>query len=274
MNPQTAEHETGHETLHVTDPVSGSVWQVPKRITRTIHADVAERWVANAQVTRAVARRIVAPAYLEPMPMNGRHVLSLCAMFMRHAAPIWAPLHMGPASHNCALRIACIDLRDNSPAVWVDHRYTDSCLAGAVSKLGFAPVRPHLAVSRHPRGGRQRLSMQTLDEAINLDLIETTAPAPHDPLFNSTQQFADYFLAGVRSYGPTDRPGRYTVVDLDKKRVGPFEAITAMQGKLKTGWGDYACHSVYRSRNCLYHWHYIGLTDGEGRVIPGAYPRD
>lgn len=258
------------QTLEITDPATGHRWHIPWQLTRTIHAEVAERWVANVQVTRAVARRIVAPAYLEPQPVDGRHVLSLCAIFMRHAAPIWAPLNLGPASHNCALRIACTDLRDGSPVVWVDHRYTDSHLAGTLSKLGFAPVRPHLAVSRHPRGGRQRLGLQTLDDAINLDLIETTDTRQTDPLFHSTQQFADYFLAGSRSFGPTDHPGQYTVVDLDKKRVGPFEAITHMTGTLRTGWGDYACHSVYRSCDCLYHWHYVGLIDGVGQMPPGS----
>lgn len=261
-----------HETLDIQDPETGRIWQIPKQITRTIQADVAERWVANAEVTRAVCRRIIAPAYLEPVPVNDRHVLSLCAIFMRHAAPNWAPLNMGPASHNCALRIACMDLRDGSPAVWVDHRYTDSPLAGVLSKLGFAPVRPHLAVSRHPRGGKQRLSLQTLDDAIKLDLIETSAPGPEISLFKNTEQFADYFLAGSRSYGPTDKPGEYTVVDLAKQRVGPFQAITTMRGSLKTGWGGYTCNSVYRSRNSLYRWHYVGLIDGKGVMLSHSDP--
>jgi hypothetical protein len=258
-----------HETLSITDPATGRVWEVPRRLTRTVVADVAERWVANVDLSQDACRRIVTPPFLEPIPVNGRHILSLCAIFMRHTAPAWAPLHMGPASHNCALRVACTDRRDGSPAVWVDHRYTDSPLAGALSKLGFAPVRPHLIVSRHPRGGKQRLGLQTLDGEINLDLIETSEPQPADPLFKNSEQFADYFLAGSRSYGPTDRPGQYTVVDLDKQRVGPFEAITSMHGSFKTRWGGYTCQSVYLSRNSLYRWRYVGLTNSEGRMIPG-----
>ncbi len=261
------------QTLNITDPETGRIWEIPRRLTRTIMADVAERWVANVDISQDVCRHIVTPPFLKPIPVNGRHILSLCAIFMRHAAPTWTPLHMGPSSHNCALRVACIDQRDGSPAVWVDHRYTDSHLAGALSKLGFAPVRPHLAVSQHPRGGKHRLSLRTLDGSISLNLIETSnhtpsahpdTPAHPAPLFRDRDHFTDYFLSGTRSYGPTDQPGRFTVVDLTKTRVGPFQHISTMRGTLKTLWGTHPCNSVYRSRNSLYRWHYVGEVDRLG----------
>ncbi len=255
------------ETLDITDPATGRIWEIPRRLTRNIMADVAERWVANIEISEDVCHRIVTPPFLEPIPVNGRHILSLCAIFMRHAAPTWAPLQLGPPSHNCALRVACIDQRDASQAVWVDHRYTDSHLAGALSKLGFAPVRPHLVVSRHPRGGKQHLGLRTLDGDITLNLIETSNPTPQippPPLFHDRDHFADYFLSGVRSYGPTDNPDQFTVVDLTKLRIGSFKDMSTMRGTLKTPWGTHPCNSVYRSRNSLYRWHYVGEVDRTG----------
>ena len=58
---------------------------IPWRLTRVIDAEVHHRWVANVVVPPQVVRRLVLPAFLEPITVAGKPVLSLCAIFMRHA---------------------------------------------------------------------------------------------------------------------------------------------------------------------------------------------
>jgi len=251
------------EPIRIEDPATGRVWEVPRRRVTTIRAEVTERWVANVIVPEAVCRELIGPDFLAPIPTKAGYVLSLCAIFMRHAAPEWAPLHLGPASRNCALRIACTDTRTGEPAVWVDHRYSDSPLVAALAKLGFPEVHPDLDVDLgRDDYGRRRFAMTTADNMIDLSLAEfPQARRAHGRAFATTKAFEDYFTAGVRSFGPGRRRGEATVVDLHNRSDNRFEPMERYFGILRTAWGSWPVDSVYRTRNGLYEWRY------EGRIL-------
>ncbi|MEN8661666.1 MAG: hypothetical protein ACN4GF_04290 [Lentimonas sp.] len=252
--------KTNTETIRIEDPTSGQTWEVPRRKVTSVFAEVSERWVANVIVPEAVVRELVGPSFLEPIPTKAGYMLSLCAIFMKHAAPEWAPLKMGPASRNCALRVACIDTRDVSQAVWVDHRYSDSKLVEVLVKLGFPEVRANLEVtSDRDFYGHRTLQMATRDNMLDLQLVEyPEAQRVHGKAFIDTQSFEDYFLAGVRSYGPGTKPETATIVDLHKRSDNRFEPMERYFGVLRTAWGNWKVDSVYRTVNGLYEWRYEG----------------
>ena len=242
------------ETIRVTDDVTGYVWEIPKRHTTELVADVHERWVANVIVPERVACSLVQAPFLEPEKSNGHYVVSLCMIFMRHAAPAWAPLNMGPASRNCALRVACIDVRDNSPAVWVDHRYSDSQLVEALSKLGFPPVHARLKVSIHDHG----MEIRTTDGIVDLRMVEHAIQVNRPKAFASLENFEHYFTKGVRSYGPGINANEATIIDMYKDADNAFEHMRYYHGYLKTSLGAWPVDSVYRTLNGRYRWIYQG----------------
>lgn len=252
--------KTELEQIRIEDPVDGRVWEIPNRRVHTVMADVSERWVANVIVPKAVCRELIGPDFLEPVRTKAGYVLSLCAILMRHAAPDWAPLKLGPASRNCALRIACVDTRDGSDAVWVDHRYSDSCLVEALAKLGFPEVHAHLKVDQgRDLYGHRQFAMETKDNMLDLRLVEYPDLCREDSrAFGDTATFERYFTAGIRSYGPGAERNRYTIVDLHKRSDNHFEAMARYFGVLRTAWGSWPVESVYRTINGRYEWRYEG----------------
>jgi len=252
--------KTEMEPIRIHDPVADRTWEVPRRKVTSLLAEVSERWVANVIVPEAVVRTLVRPDFLEPIRVSAGYVLSLCAIFMKHAAPEWAPLRMGPSSRNCALRVACFDTRDRTPAVWVDHRYSDSILVEALAKLGFPEVHAKLKVNlERDFEGHRRFSMATDDNLLDLNLLEYPGvQRVRGRAFQSTEAFEDYFTSGIRSYGPGTTPNVSTIVDLHKRSDNHFEAMDRYFGFLRTAWGNWKIDSVYRTRNGLYEWRYEG----------------
>lgn len=250
--------------LTIVHPERGT-YRVPRRAMVSLDAAVSERWVANVLVTATEARRLVPPRFLEPTPgPEGLHVLSLCCIFMRHAAPSWAPLAFGPGSRNCALRVACTDVRDGSEAVWVDHRYTDSTLAYAIELLGFPPVHPLLRVDTADARG---LRLATTDGVLALDL-RREAMTPMPLAFADADAFHAYFCAGIRSYGPGPRPGLFSVVDLEKRSPNRFARVEGLGGRLTTAAvGARGVDGLYLTRDGRYRWTHAGWCDREGQLL-------
>ena len=248
------------QPIQIRDAETGQVWEVPRKKVQSVFADVSERWVANVIVPERVCRDLIGAPFLEATPVRGKYVLSLCAIFMRHAAPDWAPLKLGPASRNCALRIACRDTRTGEDVVWVDHRYSDSALVEALAKLGFPAVHAKLHVdSGRDFYGRRKMEMTTRDHVIHLRLVEyPEVRRMRSDVFTSAAAFEDYFGAGVRSYGPGTDEGTASVVDLHKRSDNHFEPMERYFGYLHTPLGNWPVDSVYRTRNGLYEWRYEG----------------
>ena len=250
-------------TITFRDPVTGAVYEIPRKPITTIDADVRERWVVNIVVPQEQARALVPLPWLKPIPARGLGIISLCAIFMRHAAPPWAPLKVGPPSHNCALRVACTDTRDGTQAVWVDHRYTDCQLARVLPYVGFPPVIPALRIVRDER--TLALHTGTIDCVIEAD---DDAPLPH--AFATAEDFEVYFGAGIRSYGPAARRDAYTVVDLEKRSTNHFIHRADRRALLRIGAQAQLADGVYCTRDGTYRWRYLGLVDEHGRPLERA----
>ena len=90
-----AKHEAEHP-LVIDD--RGRRYTIPRRRIGSVTADVAERWVANIAVPRVAVDNLIGCDLLEPQPHRGQWIISLCMIAIRHAAPDWAPLVVGPAS--------------------------------------------------------------------------------------------------------------------------------------------------------------------------------
>lgn len=248
--------------LLIDDPATGRRWQVPARPISRLDADVAERWFVNVALPPGLFRRIVPAPFLVPDGRPGATVLSLCRIRMRHGAPDWAPLRLGPASDNAALRVGCIDARDGSPAVWVDRRCTTHPLGRALAILGFPPVEPCLRVSRSDASG---LGLATADGALGCAVAPGALPAPR--LFADGAALTAWVTAGVRSYAATARADRYLVVDLEKGSPNAFELLPGWGGTLKTPWGAWATDGVYRTVDGAYQWRLLGEVDERGRRV-------
>ena len=237
------------------DPQTGRIWKLDKyREIKNIYADVYERWVVNCVVPIDVVREMIKPDFLEPILVKGKAVLSLCAIFMRHAAPSWMPLQFGPGSHNCALRIACIDKRDGSQAVWVDDRHTDSFLGPAVGLLGFPPVITGLKVEQHEKG----LQFLTRDKSV--ECVLTEGRADDENLFEKDSDFDDYFCAGIRSYSHHGKGKRIDIIDLHKLKDNKFKRQN-LKGTLKTPLGEFKVESVFLTKDGHYQWVYEGRLE-------------
>lgn len=251
--------ENDADAIHILDPATERLWTIPRDRVTSIVADVSERWIANVIIPEEYCRALIPAPFLEPVPTRAGYLLSLCAIFMRHAAPQWAPLSMGPASRNCALRIACRNRRTGQPAVWVDHRYSDSILVTALAKLGFPEVKYGLRVDfRQNSHGHQHIVMDTQDGQALLELGEAPEHDTALHTFATASDFEDYFIAGVRSYGPGEKPGQATMVDLHKRSDNHFQAMQQLTGTLKTTWGTWEVDGVYRTCNGIYEWRYEG----------------
>jgi hypothetical protein len=250
------------QPIRVTDPATGRQWSVPARTITRFDADVAERWFINAALPPALFRRIVTAPFLEPDLRDGRIVLSLCRIRMRHGAPDWAPLHFGPATDNCALRVGCIDARDGSPAVWVDRRCTDHVLGCVLKRLGFPPVDPCLEVRRSDDGG---LDLGTRDGLVACTAGLGNAPAPR--LFASDGDLTTWVAAGVRSYAAAPVRGRFRVIDLEKGSPNAFVQRAGWTARLTTPWGGWDADGVYRTVDGTYQWRVLGTVDSAGNPI-------
>ncbi len=245
--------------LLVVDPDTGERWHVPVQPISRLDADVAERWFVNVAIPLDLAEAIIATPFLRPDAIAGQAVLSLCRIRMRHGAPDWAPLALGPASDNVALRIGCRDRRDGSPAVWVDRRCTTHVLGRILPVLGFPPVEPCLRVRRSDEAG---LDLATTDDALACAVAPGTAPPP--TLFADAAALTEWVTAGVRSYAPDGRGG-YRVADLEKGSPNAFALRAGWAGWLRTPWGAWPSDGVYRTCDGVYQWRVLGRVDGHGR---------
>lgn len=237
------------------DPDTGKVWKLDHfKEIKNVNADVYERWVVNCEVEEKTVRDLVKLDCLEPVLVKGKAVLSLCAIFMRHAAPAWMPLSLGPGSHNCALRVACTDTRDGSPAVWVDKRHTDSFLGPVLGLLGFPPVITGLKVKQT----KKCLEFRTKNSEI--ECLLTKGEEKNDNLFDKDSDFDDYFCAGVRSYSPFGKGKRIEIMDLHKLKDNKFYKQN-LRGTLKTEFGEWPVESVYLTENGIYQWVHEGKVN-------------
>lgn len=238
--------------IAIEDPDTGKTWKLDKfKEIKTVNAEVYERWVVNCIVPESVLQEIIKLNFLEPVLVKGKAVLSLCAIFMRKAAPTWMPLELGPGSHNCALRVACIDKRDGSPAVWVDRRHTDSILGPVLGLLGFPPVNTGLKIIHTD----EKLEFHTKTK--ELECLLTKCETDKLSLFATDQNFEDYFCAGIRSYSPYGKGSRIDIIDLHKKKDNRFY-LQNMEGTMKTQFGEWPVESVYLTEDALYQWVFEG----------------
>ncbi len=255
----------GEQHVEIFDPRKDRFVSVKRRAITKIKADVYERWVANVIVPKHLCDEIVEAPFLEPLLVNGSAVLSLCAIFMRHGAPGWVPLQLGPASHNCALRVACTDKRDGTDAVWVDHRYTDSMYAAVMDLFDFPKIFPYLQVRRCDDGKNEALSLDCSNGALALEM-DNNHQRRTSRLFDNAQVFGDYFNAGVRSYGP-GKEQSFAVVDLHKQGNPQFIELEDWRGVLDTLIGRWHCESIYRTENQMYEWEFLGYCDEQGDFL-------
>ena len=248
--------------IRIRDPVSGQTWSVPIKPITSLNADVAERWFINVALPVDRFREIVPATFLQPDLRHGKIVLSLCRIRMRHGAPDWMPLSLGPASDNCALRVGCIDSRDGSPTVWVDHRLTTHVLGRALDRLGFPPVKPHLVIQRSDETG---LQLRSRDGSMRCTAEAKGGDQP--TLFTNTTELTTWVTAGVRSYAATAAPNRYRIVDLEKGSPNAFTLCQNWGAQLTTPWGSWKADGVYRTVNGQYQWRVLGTVDHAGNPV-------
>ena len=229
-----------------------------------------ERWFANVLLGPIEARRLVPPPFLDPRPTpEGHLVMSLCCIFLDHAVPRGLPRWLGPASHNCALRIACTDVRDGSPAVWVAQRHTDSPLAWALDLAGFPATGRRLRVGRDrpPGSGLPvHLSLRTADGGIDLDLRAAGA-TPRPLALRDAATMDDYVGVGTRGYGPAPERDRFSLVQLEKLSANRFARVDTLGGRLTVDGVARGIDGVYLTRDGRYRWSHLGWCDRDGRRV-------
>lgn len=246
--------------LEIADPATGQRWSLPHQAITAVDAEVSERWMVNLRVHPRRFRELVPAPFLRPQLVGGWVVAALCAIRMRHVAPIWAPLALGPACMNAALRVACLDA-DGTPCVWVAERFTDSGLAPALASLGFPAVTGGL----RDRGTLGRLDLEAGGGLLDTRLVAGRGHAAE--LFPDAAALGAFIAAGVRSYAPGLAPGIFDVIDLEKRSDNAFAAVEGIEGWVRTPWGDLTVDGVYRTVEGLYRWTCHGRVDGAGHAV-------
>ena len=248
------------DPITVHDPITGQTWAVPAKPVTVVNADVAERWFINVALPLNEFRAIVSAPFLEPAVRNGHAVLSLCRIRIRHAAPDWMPLKIGPSSDNCAVRVGCIDSRDGSSAVWICQRLTTHILGGVLKRLGFPAVDHDMYVSQghgFPLGGNT--------SGVHCTLIPERKKQPQ--LFANDVELSNWVVAGVRSYGASEIPNQFDVVDLEKGSPNMFTFLPGYGGILTTPHGKWRADGVYKTINGIYQWRNLGRVDQYGNPV-------
>jgi hypothetical protein len=235
------------------DPKTGRVWKLDNyQVIKNVKAHVSARWVMNCVVPKEILKKLIKADFLEPILVKDKAILSLCCIFMKHAAPSWMPLQLGPSSHNCALRVAVTDTRDDSAAVWVDTRHTDSFLAPVLEPLGFPAVQNGLEV----KDQKQTLELRTAAGHLHCQLQDDEHKSEF-PLFEKDSDFDQYFSTAIRSYSQHDDKGQLNIIDLHKLTDNRFMRQN-MQGTLNTPYGNWFVESVYLTEDGHYEWVYEG----------------
>lgn len=225
-----------------------------------VRADMRERFVVTMRVPSGAMARVL-PARLRPQLVAGHAIATFCVLDLRNITVAPLPTVAGWQSRSCAERLGVLD--EAGPAVFVDERLTSSRVGSAFTHLGFSA--PHRLVDLEVAKDARRARITAASASTSL--FEASLHRGGDlggSVFDDVAAFAAFLAAGVRSYGPSRRRGRLTVVDLAKadSTYEPLR-VESLAGGFADRWaavGGGEIDSAFRTVDADYEWRYHGLV--------------
>jgi len=237
------------------------VWRLSRRQPVIIAVAVVEHWLVNVRMHPRRFREMVPATWLDPHLIGGSLVLTLSALRVGHAAPLWAPLELGPASLNAEVRMACRDRRDGRLCAWIAASYSDNVGASPVGQLTSGAVSGGLR--DHSVPGRLDLSAE--DGLVQAQARPGQGVAPE--LFADAAAFAGFLVAGARCYRADALSGHCQGNDETGLTGKALRLCPGWEGWLRTPWGDCTIDGVYCASEGLYRWTSLEEVDERGERL-------
>jgi hypothetical protein len=255
------------------DVLGGGVTQAPARpLAAAFHwneiaARMEQRLIFNFRLPPEVLERHLPVPWLQPLPIEGFAVASLCVLWLRNVTVGRIPRRFGAATISSAYRFGVLDRFDGGakPAVYVRTRYSTSHWTSQLSRLGFPWQRSQARIELKRLGGSGSSRLQ-ITSGSGEPVFGATVRHPSrnsSALFESPEDFARFVAQGVTSYSPSQKGDRMSVVDLVKEdqTYSPLEA-SDIQAPLLAEWlarpaADFF-DSAYRTEGGTYLWIYKG----------------
>lgn len=248
------------DLLRKDEAAERQLWLDPVRRITAVAGEVAERFVVAARLPPSRFRELVPAAFLEPRLVDGSLALWVSVLRLRHVAPAWWPLELGPAGLAAAIHLACIDRRDGRPAAWVGGRYSGSALASALSGLGFPAVDGGLTDQGQPG----RLDVSAAEGLMQVHAAPGNGAA--SVLFPETGALTR-LLAAPASYAPGRAAGRHAAVACERLADETLAPCSGWEGWLRTPWGDCTIDGIWRGEGGRWRWSGRGEVDGDGHAL-------
>jgi len=201
-----------------------------------------------------------------PQEVHGYGVASFCILDLRGITVAPLTTQIGLTSISCAPRYAVLDmsLEQETPAVFVSERQTNSAFGAWFTSLGFSAPHPQVQAAMSHQDDQTLLRVESPDDGLLFAATVRPSAETKSTLFSSPQEFAYFIAQGVSSYGCSRHGSRLTKVDLQKDDATytPLE-VSNLGGAFADDWQRHGgvLDSAFLTRGGRYEWTYHGLTD-------------
>jgi hypothetical protein len=231
-----------------------------------VRASLAERFIFNFRLPAKTLARYLPVSWLAPQEVRGYGVASFCILDLRGITVAPLTTQIGLTSISCAPRYAVLDLslEQETPAVFVSERQTNSAFGAWFTSMGFSAPHPQVQAAISYQDDRTLLRVESLDDGLLFAATVRPSAETKSTLFSSPQEFAHFIAQGVSSYGCSRHGSRLTKVDLQKDDAAytPLE-VSNLGGAFADDWQRHSgvLDSAFLTRGGRYEWTYHGLTD-------------
>jgi hypothetical protein len=111
-----------------------------------VRASLAERFIFNFRLPVKALARYLPVSWLAPQEVGGYGVASFCILDLRGITVAPLTTQIGLTSISCAPRYAVLDLslEQETPAVFVSERQTNSAFGAWFTRMGFSAPHPQV----------------------------------------------------------------------------------------------------------------------------------
>lgn len=237
-----------------------------ERRIRRIEGFLREHWMLNMLVPPHLCESLIGVDFLELRRCEGHALLNLSLMMIEHAAPDWMPLSIAPPAQVAALRVACKDRRDGSPAVWIEQPYTDSPFGRLLRRFEFPALTLRLECHQWQNSdGFAGINLQTTDLALSVEM-DNQHTERQSRVFASASDFNDWIQASARCY-MAGADGNCAIIDVCHDAGQPFTQMGQWRAGLQTSLGHWQSESIFRSGEQMLAWECRGYCDREGQLL-------
>ena len=169
----------------------------------TIEGLIDRRILINFTVDPIHLQQII-PSPFRPQVYNGKAIVGICLIRLKHIRPKGFPAFIGIASENAAHRIA-VEWNENGTikeGVFIPRRDTSSLLNSFAGGRVFPGKHYHAKFDVDEDAGKYHVAFKSSDEtSISID-AEETDNIPANSIFKNLENVSAFFEKGAVGYSP------------------------------------------------------------------------